>query len=120
MFTLRQTTILPLQSGARVLPPLAVMLAAIIALQVLPVTLLPAHLPTASGGPGAETFFEPLQVCDSSGDFSGFLADHPWVSGNDGTAAFFPEQRCCEAPDTGRFTEGCRSNVFRPPRPFLS
>lgn len=120
MFTPRQTTTLPLRSGGKVLRPLAVMLAAIITLQVLPVTLLPAHLPILSGDRGTETFLEPLQVCDSSGDFSGFLADHPWVPGTGGTAAFFPEQRCCEAPAAGKFTEGCRSNVFRPPRPFLS
>ncbi len=100
-------------------PPAAI-LAAIIMLQVLPVALLPAHLPPASWETGAESYFEPLQVCDSGGDVSPFLGDHPWVPGIVGTAVFFPEQRCCDASAGGKFAEGYLSNVFRPPRTFLS
>lgn len=120
MFMPRHTTALPQGTLRRSAQSLSLILATLLSLQLLSGSLAPAFPPGTSADIGAEAFFEPLQVCDSSGDFSGFLADHPWVSGADGTAAFFPEQGVCEPPVPGRYTEGCLFNVFRPPRTFHS
>jgi hypothetical protein len=67
-----------------------------------------------------ELSFEPLQVCGDGSDFSGLLADHPWVPGSVFQAPVLPDRSCCSAPQGTALAEGIPQAVYRPPRSVLS
>ena len=97
----------------------ALLLAVLVVSQLLPVTL--TAVPFPDGEREVPTVsLRPLQVCDSEMDFSGFLADHPWVS----VTAFAPLIGGTETaqlqPPLQALPEGVPSDVFRPPRTVLS
>ena len=98
----------------------ALCLALVIAGHLLPCTLVPGGGAAPGDEPAGYAFFEPLQVCDDGSEFSGFLADHPWLPGSFSPPGFVTEGTTCLVPSGDDLPEGIPFRIYRPPRPVLS
>lgn len=98
----------------------ALALAFMVVSQVLPVRLAGNDPGPGQGEASSVLTLEPVQVCNSGADFSGFLADHPWVAAA-GIAPLLSGIGIAHVPppEPG-LPEGALSTVYRPPRIVLS
>ena len=111
---------LPGAARGRLFPLLALALAFMVTAQVLPVTLAGNDFIPDQGEETSVLSLRPIQVCNGVSDFSGFLADHPWVSAA-GIAPLLSGIGIAHVPppESG-LPEGVPSAVYRPPRIVLS
>jgi hypothetical protein len=86
--------------------------------QILPVSLAVPDLP--GGKEASQLFLHAINVCDDASDFTGFLADHPWVSASGIAPPFTGTGIAHVPPPAPGLPEGVPGAVYRPPRTALS